>query len=168
MCKLATKVERQLNESRKGGYRSTNPEQPFKGGSVHFKNKSVKASTTKISTKPEVSTAGSSRSSPTNVHRCFKCQVMGHIASDCPNQRIISLVEEEDGVTEVLDNPTFDEEIIEEEAVYADEGESLVVQRNLSSTHIEDNWLRNNIFHTRCTSHERVCNKSLTVKVVKM
>lgn len=154
MCKLATRVERQLNESRKGGYRSTNPEQPFKGGSVHFKNKSVKASTTKISTKPEVS--------------CFKCQFMGHIASDCPNQRIISLVEEEDGVTEVLDNPTFDEEIIEEEAVYADEGESLVVQRNLSSTHIEDNWLRNNIFHTRCTSHERVCNKSLTVKVVKM
>uniref|UniRef100_A0A2N9FZ08 RNA-directed DNA polymerase n=1 Tax=Fagus sylvatica TaxID=28930 RepID=A0A2N9FZ08_FAGSY len=46
----------------------------------------------------------------------------------------------------------------EEEITYADRGETLVVQRSLKVTYVEDEWLRNNIFHTRCTSHGKVCN----------
>ncbi|PWA99283.1 hypothetical protein CTI12_AA010070 [Artemisia annua] len=34
-------------------------------------------------------------SSNAGSRKCFKCQGYGHIASDCPNRRIISLVEEE-------------------------------------------------------------------------
>jgi hypothetical protein len=48
--------------------------------------------------------------------------------------------------------------VVEEEITYADRGEALVVQRSLKVTYVEDEWLRNNIFHTRCTSHEKVCN----------
>ena len=33
-----------------------------------------------------------------------------------------------------------------------------MVQRSLKVTYMEDEWLRNNIFHTRCTSHGKVCN----------
>ncbi|KAI9186492.1 hypothetical protein LWI28_017818 [Acer negundo] len=75
--------------------------------------------------------------------RCFKCQGLGHIASECPNCKIISLVEEVD--EEALDEnwqsedeePKFDEEI-----TYADQGESLVIWRSLNTTYVaEDNWL---------------------------
>lgn len=30
-----------------------------------------------------------------NFYRCFKCQGFDRIASDCPNRKIVSLVEEE-------------------------------------------------------------------------
>ena len=44
---------------------------------------------------------------------------------------------------------------VEEEITYADRGEALVVQRSLKVTYVEDEWLRNNIFHTRCTMNPR-------------
>ena len=63
--------------------------------------------------------------------------------------------------------PVFDEEECEEgnkpeseneEVVYANQGEFLVC-RNLSVQRKgEDDWLRHNIFHTRCTSHGKVCD----------
>ena len=33
-----------------------------------------------------------------------------------------------------------------------------MVQRSLKVTYVEDEWLRNNIFHIRCTSHGKVCD----------
>ena len=40
-----------------------------------------------------------------------------------------------------------------------DHGTSLVVQRSLKigATPSEENWLRSNVFHTKCTSKDRVC-----------
>ena len=48
----------------------------------------------------------------------------------------------------------------EEEWTYADQGESLVIRRiSISkSTYVEEDWLRNNTFHTNCTSSGKVCN----------
>ncbi|KAF7112938.1 hypothetical protein RHSIM_RhsimUnG0177700 [Rhododendron simsii] len=72
-------------------------------------------------------------SSHTNSHKCFKCQGYGHMASDCPNRKIITLVEENDehdsrdGQTE-LDN----------EITYADEGVLLMISRSLSTVHDGD------------------------------
>ncbi|KAK0578226.1 hypothetical protein LWI29_007013 [Acer saccharum] len=43
--------------------------------------------------KQERAASSSNRSSSI---RCFKCQGLGHIASECPNRKIISLVEEVD------------------------------------------------------------------------
>ncbi|XP_017984225.1 PREDICTED: uncharacterized protein LOC108663577 [Theobroma cacao] len=99
-----------------------------------------------------------------NVNKkCFKCQGFGHITSDCPNRRIISLVEEE-----VMEEPSLEEvddelEIFnneEIEEVSADHGKALVVRRNLNTAMMteDESWLRHNIFHTRCTSQGKVCN----------
>ena len=73
---------------------------------------------------------------------------------------MVSLVEEdmemEDGDDFLLE--TNEHVVVEEEITYADRGEALVVQRSLKVTYVEDEWLRNNNFHTRCTSHGKVCN----------
>lgn len=59
-----------------------------------------------------------------------------------PNRRIITFAEEE-----------------EDEITYENCGETLVVRRSLIANYMEDDsWLRNNIFHTHCTSHRRVCD----------
>ena len=43
--------------------------------------------------------------------------------------------------------------------MYADHGLSIVVQRTLKVTYEESNedWLRKNVFHTRCTVQGMVC-----------
>jgi hypothetical protein len=55
--------------------------------------------------------------------------------------------------------PVFDEAADEEDVIYGDTGEMLVVRRVLNSSPVQDDvWLRNNIFHTRCSSHGKVCD----------
>lgn len=46
-----------------------------------------------------------------------------------------------------------------EEVTYGDQGTSLVVQRSLSVVREEEeeDWVRKNEFHTKCTSHGKVC-----------
>ena len=86
--------------------------------------------------------------------KCFKRQGYGHIAADCPNRRIVTLVEEREEEEEELIQGEFEAE----DVTFADEGE-LLVCRNLSIQREEDDeWLRHNIFHTRCTSHGKVCD----------
>ncbi|GKG47365.1 hypothetical protein Tco_0506850, partial [Tanacetum coccineum] len=49
-----------------------------------------------------------------------------------------------------------------DELVYPDHGEALVIQRVLNvaiSKSVDDNlWLCNNIFRTKCTSNEKICD----------
>jgi hypothetical protein len=73
---------------------------------------------------------------------------------------MVTLVEEDMEMEDEDDfSPETNEHVAEEEEItYADRGEALVVQRSLKVTYVEDEWLRNNIFHTRCTSHGKVCN----------
>ncbi|KAL3501893.1 hypothetical protein ACH5RR_036342 [Cinchona calisaya] len=97
----------------------------------------IGSSTTKVSTpmtqvtkstKGETNTAGCSRPNTYNAHRkCFKCQGFGHIASDCPNCKIVSLIEE-DIWEEAEEEPIYDEGH-EKDIIYEDYGEALVVQK---------------------------------------
>jgi hypothetical protein len=159
VCKLAHKVEKQLKDRR-----STS--RPFNQGGITNRGSSSTAKTVPYSkvaaaksandgAKPPAkneSPAGSNRPNTSNSNRkCFKCHGFGHIASDCPNRKMISLVEED------LEDELVDEGS-EEEWTYADQGESLVIRRILKSTYIEEDWLRNNIFHTKCTFSGKVCN----------
>ncbi|KAI9153726.1 hypothetical protein LWI28_015572 [Acer negundo] len=66
---------------------------------------------------------------------CFKCQRFGHITSECPNHKIISLVKEdsdEDDLAIDLKEDEYENEEVVEDVTYGDEGASLVIQRSLS------------------------------------
>ena len=43
--------------------------------------------------------------------------------------------------------------------IQVDQGVSLVVQHTLKVTSEVDNedWVRKNVFHTKCTSHDKIC-----------
>ena len=55
----------------------------------------------------------------------FKCHDFGHIASEYPNQKIVSLVEVD--VNEDVEKNYSDEDESEGGVLYDDQGESLVV-----------------------------------------
>ncbi|GJT61419.1 reverse transcriptase domain-containing protein [Tanacetum coccineum] len=85
-------------------------------------------------------------------------QGLGHLAKECPNKQLITFV---DDPTTIYDTANEDEAINEEtKIIYVDHGEALITQQVLNvaaSPIIDDNsWLRNNIFHTKCTSKGKV------------
>ena len=63
--------------------------------------------------------------------------------------------EEEEDVEEAIESDHEDKA----ELTMPDHGTSSVVQRSLKigAAACEENWLRSNVFHTRCTSKDRVC-----------
>ena len=63
-------------------------------------------------------------------------------------------IEDEDESALVVYEPA----IYNKEVVFADQGEALVIQGSLKVAYAKDEWLGNNIFHTRCTSHGKVFN----------
>ncbi|KAI9174512.1 hypothetical protein LWI28_018419 [Acer negundo] len=81
---------------------------------------------TKVSTSKGESVVSKQQQQPSpsniNSHRCFKCQGFGHIASECPNCRIVSLVEEENDeeMEEDLKADKYNDQEEDEEMTYAD------------------------------------------------
>ncbi|GFY88706.1 hypothetical protein Acr_06g0006460 [Actinidia rufa] len=158
------KVERQLKEARGTSSRSWKKEGFSNKGSVSLtpKTSSIpKAAPSKSLPKQD---AASSSSYPNtfnpNSRRCFKCQGLGHIASECPNRKIVSLVEEdmEEGMEKEEESSDGEQEE-DGDITYGDQGQSLVARKSLSVIlDDKDSWLCNNIFHTRCTSQGKVCN----------
>ncbi|KAM4081479.1 hypothetical protein ACJW30_11G095600 [Castanea mollissima] len=147
VCKLAMKVEKQLKERQS------------RSGST---SKSVAISkTTTIKQPPRnESTLGPNRPNTSGTCcRCFKCQGLGHIAYNCTNRKIVSLVEEDVEIKDEDESALVLHEHVDfnEEVVYVNQRESLV-PRSLKVAYLEDEWLRNNIFHTRCTSHRKFCD----------
>ena len=71
-----------------------------------------------------------------NPRRCFKCQELGHIASNCPNQKVITLTEwetlkeddlegkKEEGEENQEESEENQDEVIKE----ADDSEMLVLR----------------------------------------
>ena len=91
---------------------------------------------------------------------CFKCQGRGHIASQCPNKRV--MVMRDNGEIETDNESDYDsmpslEDADDEE--YAVQGELMVARRALSVQAKEDDKMqRDNIFHTRCHVQNKVCS----------
>ncbi|GKV27101.1 hypothetical protein SLEP1_g36308 [Rubroshorea leprosula] len=156
VIRLALRVEKQIS---KKNIPSTS--KPWDFGASRGTQASKTVAKTPAKTEKEVS---SSRSAQSNTRKCFKCQGFGHIASDCPNRRVVTIIGGE--IHEALEDEAKKEQNdetespqLEEELIPADHGESLVVRCSLHATITKDeDWLRHNIFHTRCTSRGKVCN----------
>ncbi|XP_052478596.1 uncharacterized protein LOC128034054 [Gossypium raimondii] len=91
--------------------------------------------------------------------KCFKCQGRGHIASQCPNRRV--MVVRSNGEIESEDEQDEEPEIPMEEGEELElpvEGELLVVKRSLNIQVAEEEQQRDNIFHTRCHVQGKVCS----------
>uniref|UniRef100_A0A2N9IPN9 CCHC-type domain-containing protein n=1 Tax=Fagus sylvatica TaxID=28930 RepID=A0A2N9IPN9_FAGSY len=104
-----------------------------------------KTATAKPIPKNEATSSSNCPITSNTSRRCFKCQGFGHIASYCPNCKMVSLVEED---MEMEDEDDFSSEtnehvVVEEEITYADQGEALVVQKSLKVTYVEDEWCEN-------------------------
>ncbi|KAD5961969.1 hypothetical protein E3N88_13442 [Mikania micrantha] len=67
--------------------------------------------------------------------RCFRCQGLGHIASECPNKRVVTLADFEEFSNSTVDEVLADSATLEvatlKEIVGPDEGDCLVVRRAL-------------------------------------
>ena len=154
VIKLALKVQA-LNKY--GGFTTNRIKEGFIKNSTSMGPSSAKT-TLKPQVKGEVHKP--QQESTSMSRQCFKCHGFGHIASECPNRRVVALVEEyeaeeEEDVEEAIESDHEDKD----ELTMPDHGTSLVVQRSLKigAAACEENWLRSNVFHTRCTSKDRVC-----------
>ena len=99
---------------------------------------------------------------PNSFKRCFRCQGLGHIASECPNKRVVTLVEYQAHIDEEEREEETElslSESIEEVVEGPDEGELLVIRRALSGLSSQEGLeQREAIFHTRCTVGGKVCS----------
>ncbi|XP_024016210.1 uncharacterized protein LOC112089692 [Eutrema salsugineum] len=88
---------------------------------------------------------------------CFKCQDRGHYQRDCPNQRVMIVTP---SGYESQDEAEIEVNSEEEDVEYPDTGEYLLVTRRVLSVQVqpEETVQRENLFHTRCTIKNKVCN----------
>ncbi|XP_042416946.1 uncharacterized protein LOC122005804 [Zingiber officinale] len=155
------KVEKQQKDTRRfGGSFSSSSGASNRGSASPSKNTSTSKDTKqKATASKETHTDFVKPSGPNNQKICFKCKGFGHFATDCPNRRVVTFVEEKEEEESYGTAPIYDDSGDDGEITYADHGESLVIRRSLNTTYGEDqSWLCNNIFHTRCTSHCKVCD----------
>jgi hypothetical protein len=158
MVRMAMKVERQLK--RKGTARYTSVSNTTwkskcdRNDSAEAKRKTEppKGKDEGTSNKPKVE----SQPSRNRDIKCFKCLGSGHIASQCPNRRVMIMRDNGEVMTESEDDSDGMPELVDtsddDEVVYPVTGESLVARRALN-THIkvdDAEQQRENIFHTRC------------------
>ena len=115
---------------------------------------------------PKTAPQTTSNPRPKETKRCFRYQGLGHIASECPNKRVVTLAEFQayfdegmEGEEEEEGKEVYLNETLEEVMEGPDEGELLVIRRALSGLATqEDNEQRESIFHTRCTIGGKVCS----------
>ncbi|KAL5779430.1 hypothetical protein ACOSQ2_010167 [Xanthoceras sorbifolium] len=177
MVHMAIKVEQQLK--RKG---STRVGQNSGSSSTWKPNWSKREDQPSFKAKAEPSrdhkaggtiNQGKPDSQPTRNRdiKCFKCLGAGHIASQCPNKRVMVLKDdggiESEGESDGESMPPLEDA---GDFEYPVGGELLVARRALSAQAKEDDEVqRENIFHTRCHVNDKLqwLNDSGEVRVNK-
>ncbi|XP_073154066.1 uncharacterized protein [Henckelia pumila] len=166
MVHATMKVEQQLK--RKGAGRATS------GGAlstswhpnVAKREDSKSVSKPKSDTKPEAPKQGKSEtySNCTRDIKCFRCQGLGHIASPCPNKKLMIVnvcgdveSESEEDIENYDDMPALED--LDDEGYGAVIGELLVTRRVLNAQPKEkEESQRENLFHARCFVNGKVCS----------
>ncbi|XP_057250700.1 uncharacterized protein LOC130591405 [Beta vulgaris subsp. vulgaris] len=100
------------------------------------------------------------------LRKCFKCQGRGHIASNCPTKKALTMrqylaLNEEESMYEFIpkEEPNMEEDDEEEDAFAEDDTRLIeVVRRTLHMDHTPNMAQRENLFHTRCKVGEYTCN----------
>ncbi|XP_057250681.1 uncharacterized protein LOC130591394 [Beta vulgaris subsp. vulgaris] len=100
------------------------------------------------------------------LRKCFKCQGRGHIASNCPTKKALTMrqylaLQEEESMYEFIpeEEQSMGEDDEEEDAFAEDDSRILgVVRRTLHVDHTPNMAQRENLFHTRCKVGEYTCN----------
>nr|XP_027102839.1 uncharacterized protein LOC113724096 [Coffea arabica] len=152
----------QLRNDSRPSPNAPTPKPRFEGGKVGNPSISKLPSSTPKFEEPRVQT----RARDT---RCFKCQGRGHIASQCPNQRTMIMMQNGEIVSEdeaeydgipPLDGGSDGESPNEEEfsAPEGHFGTALVARRALTARVKEDELQRENIFYTRCFVNQALCS----------
>ncbi|XP_035551062.1 uncharacterized protein LOC118349658, partial [Juglans regia] len=160
MVHMAMKVERQLK--RKGTARYTTVSSTTwkskwdRNDPAEAKRKTEppKGKDEGTSNKPKVE----SQPSRNRDIKCFKCLGSGHIASQCPNRRVMIMRDNGEVMTESEDDSDEVPELDDVSLLLP--GESLVARRALNA-HIkvdDAEQQRENIFHTRCHVNNKVCS----------
>ncbi|KAG2411370.1 hypothetical protein I3760_Q007100 [Carya illinoinensis] len=166
MVHMAMKVERQLK--RKGTSRYTSVSStPWKPkwekddrAVTKAKTEPPKGNDEGTSNKPKLA----SQPSRNRDIKCFKCLGSGHIASQCPNKRVMIMRDNGEVMTASEDDrdeiPELEDASDDDGVEYPVTGESLVARCALN-TQIkmdEAEQQRENIFHTRCHINGKVCS----------
>ncbi|XP_074555934.1 uncharacterized protein LOC141811777 [Curcuma longa] len=166
MVHMSMKVERQLKRKGSIKHGQSHNSSTWKSSWNKKDDKVASKSKTEFSKNKDASSPLVKGKEPIQSSRnrdikCFKCLGRGHIASQCPNKRIMILKENGDIETESESEddsalPPVLESDVEE---YPVEGEALVTRRALNvQMKEEDEEQRENIFHTRCHIKEKVCS----------
>ena len=162
MVHMAIKVEKQLK--RKGSTRTypTASTNKWAQGTSKAPNRPKEPFVATKSNQPSGEASKNKIEAASNHSRdikCFKCQGRGHIASQCPNRRV--MVVRSNGEIESEDEQEEEPEIFVEEGEELElpvEGELLVVKRSLNIQVAKEEQQRDNIFHTRCHVRGKVCS----------
>src|SRR5215470_9822718 len=159
----AIQVERQL-KSRSSSKFSSSSSSSWRSNwknnkAVPNPKENVKAKQFIVAPKGKTETNSSSRSRDI---KCFRCQGVGHIASECPNKRAMILLDNGDieSVSSSDDEMPSLEDCSDVEVAEPVHGNMLVTRRALSIQPKEDGDLdqREHIFHTRCHINDKVCS----------
>ncbi|XP_031377624.1 uncharacterized protein LOC116193034, partial [Punica granatum] len=166
MVHMAIKIENQFK--RRGNTRASQSPSTSTWKPNQWK-KDEKQSTSMLKTEQKQEATGHVPQGKTDIStsrnrdiKCFKCQGRGHIASQCPNKRVMVMRDNGDIVTDTEDSDTDDMpplEDVPEEEYLAPDALTLVARRALSlQTKGVKEVQRENIFHTRCYIKDKVCS----------
>ena len=146
ICVLAHKVELQRRSrfhTREEVPTSLPQEQPFNKGSPNLVPKPT-APPLPTPQKNQAPQRPQPNPYPTNQRRCYKCQGLGHLASDCPSRKVITLAEWEAVREEEKEKENQDEDL-EEIEIKADEGELLLLEKISQDFNEEEHEQHTNI-----------------------